>query len=577
MKVVRFGIGLTLLSQGILGYGVATHSVEGADLLWNAFRFRSNFNAPLNADFGWAAEENEAPALTYDKPFRIRIQVTALKSPPEGHILGLEYRWGKHDWMPVGFSDFPYPGYASPILSVVSTQAYAHGEETEQRLGSPEVNFEEGAGLNGRSLTPVWRGQGETFEWEWPLVIRRFSDGPTFGEDGTVFYLRVVDATGRPLSNLGPIPLSLTAPSGHLGGTFVETPGRLGPYQGEKGDLYFFMEPSETDNRLMAVKSSDFGRSWREVDGSGRPMADDLEGVASVRTGSTIHLIHQVSEAVFYHAFEIGSSQTGSGSWLVDSQSIAMHEAPPTQATGITARSDGSLVAVYCGARRLYLQVRSPDGNWGPALELDTDQTPSLSGPVLVSGKDDAVTLAYTGRDGRGFIRHVFPDGNLGERVVFSAKLGTLDAENGAILPLVPFSDSGETVVVYREQSGYLYERRFSSSGVLSDPVLVTPLTVITDAVDSEQVGADMVLHGDVIHLLFIESESRSIFHTQSGQPGVWSAPTPVVEGIQGSWVRGSVHQDTNGNPVYGFIYDAGSNGGSGFNRYFALPLGDRD
>lgn len=96
---------------------------------------------------------------------------------------------------------------------------------------------------------------------------------------------------------------------------------------------------------------------------------------------------------------------------------------------------------------------------------------------------------------------------------------------------------------------------------------------VITDAVDSEQVGADLVRHGSTLHLLFIEAQSRSILHTRSTSEGVWSEPQPIVEGIEGAWVRGSVHTDAAGNPVYGFVYDGGSQGGSGFNRYFALPL----
>ena len=98
-------------------------------------------------------------------------------------------------------------------------------------------------------------------------------------------------------------------------------------------------------------------------------------------------------------------------------------------------------------------------------------------------------------------------------------------------------------------------------------------LPIPTNAVDSEQVGADLIVHESSLHLLFIDAQSRSIFYTHASEAGNWSAPQAVVEGIQGAWVRGSVHRDAAGNPVYGFVFDAGSTGGSGFNRYFALPL----
>jgi hypothetical protein len=567
VTALLLSVGCTSPADPIAEKGISS------SLDWLAFRSRSDASAGLNADTGWAAPENAAADLLYDQPFRFRVQVRASETPPEGHLLSLQYRHQGQAWLPAGFAGFPYPDFATPVLSVISTNVYANGEETERLLGSADTEWDDGAGLNAVASTPVWRAGNDALEWEWPLVIRRFSDGPTFAEDGSVFELRVVDGYGRPLAGQAAAELRLSAPPGHLGGTFIETPGRIGPYQSEEGHLYFFMEPSETDNRFMAIKSTDFGQSWRETDAAGRPAADDLESVASVRTGNTIHLIHQVSREVFYHAFEIGGQGAGPDAWRVGSQSIATPEEPPTQFADVVARSDGSLVTLYGGATRLFLQSRSAQGIWSAPEEIDTDVEPVLSGPVMAAGPDDVITLAYTGMDGSGFIRHLHPDGSLSERQLFSASLGTTDSENGAIVPLVVLPESGTTVVLYREQSGLLYERRFSSDGQLSEPVQVAPLAVVTDAVDSEQVGADLILHGSVLHLLFIEEQSRSIFYSRSDEAGVWSQPQALIENIQGGWVRGSVHLDASGNRVYGFVYDAGSTGGSGFNRYFSLPL----
>jgi hypothetical protein len=181
--------------------------------------------------------------------------------------------------------------------------------------------------------------------------------------------------------------------------------------------------------------------------------------------------------------------------------------------------------------------------------------------------------MAYTGRDGSGFIRHLRPDNSLSERQLLSSDLGITDAENGAILPMVVLPASGTTVVLYRQQNGLLYERRFSRDEQLSAPVQVTQLPVITNAVDSEQVGADLIFHDATLHLLFIEQQSQSIFYSRSNEPGIWSQPEALVEDIQAGWVRGSVHRNASGNHVYGFVFDAGSTGGSGFNRYLSIPL----
>lgn len=85
----------------------------------------------------------------------------------------------------------------------------------------------------------------------------------------------------------------------------------------------------------------------------------------------------------------------------------------------------------------------------------------------------------------------------------------------------------------------------------------MTDRQVITDAVDSQQPGADAVLDGRTVRVLFIEPSSRSIFgvHDRGG----WQPSTPQVGNILGSWVRGNVYTRPDGKRVYGFIYDAGT------------------
>lgn len=547
-------------------------STPAPALEWLSFRVRQDASAPLNADTGWAAAENTAATLHYDQAFRLRVQVRADDVSPQGHQLGLQYQRGQGPWLPLGMAEFPYPQFATPMVSVISTTAYHHGDDTERLLGGATLDWDDGAGLSAVATTPVWRTTGDALEWEWPLVIRRFADGPLFAEDGEQFALRVVNGYGQPLPGVEPVRLSLTAAPGHLGGTFIETPARLGPYQTAAGHLLFFMEPAETDNRFMAMLSTDYGQRWTESDGAGRPMTGDLEGVASVQAGSTVHLIHQVSEAVYYHAFEMGQSAEDSGRWLITDEQITTLDEPPTQIVDVVARADGTLLTVYGGATRLFMQVRQADGQWQAPVLIDSALEPALSGPVLVMADDDRMTLAYTGRDGSGFIRHVLADGTLTERQLFSARLGTDDASNGGIAPMVVLND-GTTVLVYREQSGLLYERRFSPQGQLSAPVQVSAHAVVTDAVDSEQVGADLVLHEGRLHLLYIEEQTRDLYYTTSPAPGQWLPPRPVLQQVEAGWVRGSVHRNAAGQPVYGFVVDTGSQGGSGFNRYLALPL----
>jgi len=104
----------------------------------------------------------------------------------------------------------------------------------------------------------------------------------------------------------------------------------------------------------------------------------------------------------------------------------------------------------------------------------------------------------------------------------------------------------------------------------------VSDRTVVQNAVDSDQTGADAIADGNTVHVLFIEENSGSIFHTYSSEPGVWQPPTLEVDGIQGQWIRGTKLVQGEEGDVYGFVYDAGSNGGTGMNEYGEVPLNNR-
>ncbi len=94
---------------------------------------------------------------------------------------------------------------------------------------------------------------------------------------------------------------------------------------------------------------------------------------------------------------------------------------------------------------------------------------------------------------------------------------------------------------------------------------------MVRDAVDSQQPGADAVLDGKTVHVLFIEQSSRSIFSTHDD--GGWQPSKLRVDKILGSWIRGNVYTRPEGVKVYGYIYDAGSDGGAGMNRFGEIVL----
>lgn len=461
----------------------------------------------------------------------------------------------------------------TPLVSIMSSDSYQHGQPTEDLLQKSDETFTGGAGISFADRTPSWSGGSGQSEWEWPLVIRHFADGAITNNDGDTYEFRMANANGKALDVDSPAKITAALAPGHLGGTFVETPGRIGPWQAGNGDLYFLMEPSETYNVLMTVKSEDKGKSWQEIDGDNRPETGDLEGFSSVHSDDTIHMLHQTSNHVWYHAFRTSDHPTAPDTWSVQDERLASPVEPPTQVADIAMRSDGSIVAVYGGPEKIHFRIRSADGTWGEETVIDEEVSPNLSGPMLVRGKDDVVHLAYTGSDGTAWYRRIRPDGELTQRQRVATGLGTDSEDIGSILPLVYLPETDTLSIIYRLDTGILEERRSVEHGPFSKPARVSDHSVVQNAVDADQTGADAIADGTTVHVLYIEEDSRHIFHTSTDGDGSWSPVSLQVEDVDAQWVRGTVLDRGESGKVLGYVYDAGSNGGSGMNRYEEISL----
>ena len=476
----------------------------------------------------------------------------------------------------VEFRQFKLEGEArTPPVSIVSCEAYDNGAETKDLLAGSSIGFIPGAGISLDNKTIVWSGGMAQSEWEWPLVIRRFSDGAVTNNEGDVFEFRMADLNSKPLKyNQNPV-LSLAVPKGHIGGTFIETPGRIGPFQASNGDFYFIIEPAETDNMLMVIKSTDNGESWQEADGDNRPNEDDLEGFAAELSGHTIHMIHQQTNETWYHSFYTSDHPSNPDTWGSRDYLIATHEAPPTQVTTMAVRSDGSLVAVYGGPQKLHYRIRSAHGVWDDDETIvDPGHHLILSDPQIILGVEDEVHFVYYGNNGTAWYCKVLADGSLTPSQLISSDLKPdPDANDGSILPLVFIQENNTLVVIYQDRKGYLWEQRVTDNDPPSSPVQVSGRKVVFNAVDSEQACADAIAYGNSIHVLFAEDGTGSIFHTCTNEYNDWQPSSLLIDGINGSWIRGSLLRRKDGAPVYGFVYDAGSGGGGGMNKYAEFPL----
>ncbi len=540
-----------------------------------AFKVRSDFNAELDKNTGWSAEINQTKPQTVDTPFRIRFEVES-DTTVHRRQYSLQYRWNNSSWTYLEAHDFPYPSSASPTISIVSCEAYFMGETAEDLIHVSTQPANPGAGISLSPVTPGWwptPRDGASAEWEFALVVRRWADGPKLVKDGDKISLRLVDHLGHPLKGFIP-EFTVTIPDAHLGGTFVETPARIGPYENSNGDLYFMMEPTETDNVFMMVKSTDKGKTWFEVDAENRPEKGDLEGVGSVVDNKgVIHIVHQISEAVYHHAFAMSENSDCNDCWVVKDKLITEHEDPPTQAADIVLRPDGSLVTVFCNSDKIQYSILKPSGNWSKPIDLSHDYPFGFTNPSITSLADGTIDIAFKSIDGAGWHRQLLPDNSLTPAQQFASNLGTTEYENISILPLIYLPGKQTTVAIFRQTDKFLYLSARSNNNLWSEPVKISDKPVITNAVDSDQTGADAVAWGDKVVLSYIDKEDRNIYFSVIENFAEIPSARLLIQDIEGSWIRGNILNHQDGSGIYGIIYDAGSKGGSGYNKYFYVEM----
>jgi hypothetical protein len=556
-----------IASASLLFLTISNFASTQGDVL-SDYRFRSQFELPLNADSGWAAKVNQPAKIPVDQPYRLRLQIVSREDRDFLRHYVLWYRLNEDRWQPVLDADFPYPAYASPIVSLVSPP-YPEGTKTEDLLAQGEM--EHGEDGTGQSIAPVSTRAGEcgvATEWEFPLVVRYFADGPICLNHGDSIQFRLRHLHGDFLPSAVSPKLTVVVPEGHLGGTFVETPGRIGPWASDRGDLYFIMEPTETDNRFMIVKSNDRGKTWREVDGGNRPPARDLEAVDAIRIGNLLHIIH-MEDVIWYHSFQMSSEENPFEGWISQSELIGEPAKPPVQSVGLEILGDGTLLAIHADGPHITIRGRDPEGSWPIFSRMESSTR--FSGIQAVRA-GPSVYIVYTEGNGKAWLQRIQANGQAGQRWLLSASIGTSEADVGSILTPVFIPGRNQIALVYREQEGNLSERRFDlATDYLSEPRIIVSDPVVQNAVDSDQTGADLVLEDDLLHLFYIPEKGRGLFHKQSNGTGKWSEPKLLVDEIEASWVRASTIESGN----IGVIYDAGSLGGSGMNRYLEVRGND--
>lgn len=546
------------------------------------FRIRSGDDYGLNVDNGWAAAENTDAAVGTGLPFRIRFKVRETNGSGTTNSFKLQVNRNAGGWNDVDV----LAGVTNRAAQAVVSGQFNDGDATNVELLSSTVGNVDGEGYEdntGSSFTLT----SEEMELEWCLLLMGFHQGFLQNVAGNTLDFRVVLSDGAVFTGSYTNPtVTVAETDGYIGGAYPETPHRLGPYIDGNGNIYAVVEcvdqPTGQGDVPMMIKSTDGGRTWREMDGVNRPTSIDFEGAEVAEDGDSLMLLHNRGTTVYYHRFRMSDHATNPDTWEITDETIAGPASFTTQYGSIHKRSDTTIVGFYVdGAAPPRCRYKIRNGTWGGENTVDSEGGVDFCTPASVLAASDLIHVFYKD-DTNGIIYHRTLNSSdvlSGRDIVVTGLPTGSGSDNCPMAAPVYYDDGGVEVVMLLYQktltNGIVYSRAYRDN-VIQVEASASDNYVQADDGQSDQVQAHIAVQGKTVHLLYSQETVRDIYHSTNEDEGGWDTDVEERDAVTCNWMQSNVitHSPANGgSTVLAYLWDDGSGGGTGRIWYHELDL----
>lgn len=373
---------------------------------------------------------------------------------------------------------------------------------------------------------------------------------------------------------------------GALNGVMPEGHGHIGPYVDSNGNMYTVIEDFlDNGNEPMAMKSTNGGATWSEIDAANRTSTGDLEGSWAIQVGTRIYFAWQKSSGgIYMAAFNTSDATSNPDKWAVVRETIhAPSSKPNDQWVSISPLSNGDIWAFYSTEKtssqshRVGFKKRSASGAYSSQMILDSGRT--VSQVVAVQGANDVTHVFYKDHVNRQvYYRSLSASGALSSPVRVDST-GAHKIHSPMTNAVVHQMNGVEHVTVaWADASGYLKSSTIVG-GVPGAQQNVSGVPVTINPGSTTNLGAIAHLSADGadVHALYADAATQDIWHDKRAS-GNWGTDAEIQDNLQTQWLTG-LHTFTNrgGQRVLGYIYDTGPHGDDGgIIRYNEYVIGNQ-
>ena len=543
------------------------------------FRFRTDDSQGLNADAGWAGALDENVTVNAEAVFRMRIEVEEQDNVNAASIQWQLY-WRKNGGPWEFVLNHGYPAaLATPGLGATESAQYAQNDTTSNILAGSGKTFQAGVGTETGATGTFPNVQNEHIETEFCLRIRRQYDGGR-NDAGDEFEFKLRESgTDNDLTGVSLIPkVTLAIPTGLIGGTLVESPGRVGPFKDGNGNLYYLHERAETNNIWLISKSTDGGDTWVDVDTANRPTKGDLESVDAVLENDRLYILHHQNPAVWHHIFRVSTHGTNPDTWELKDEEIENNSIPnpipSNQFAGIVRRSDGDLIAFFVfnnGTNtQIYYRIKPNAGAWGSRIQLDSEAV-NFSGVAVVRGASDKTHIVYADDAGNVYHRSLDSADTLSARESLTTTALTANSVYQPLAAPVYWDESGtEKILVsyVKAADGKVYSRIITNDGTPgTESAAASDNAVYRNGGGSHAVCYQAVNDGANVYIVYGDNTTQDIFRDVNLDEAGWGTDVELLDAKTCDNITANLFTHSAGNggaKVLGYVYENGTDGYTG-------------
>ena len=129
-------------------------------------------------------------------------------------------------------------------------------------------------------------------------------------------------------------------------------------------------------------------------------------------------------------------------------------------------------------------------------------------------------------------------------------------------------------MVAYRRTDpGGVFTKVITNDGAPGSEATAGDNNAEQSAGGSHQLVADLVVDGKKAILFYSEETAQDLWRDENDDEGGWGTDVEEKDAVTADWIRGSVFNRADGTTVYGYVWDNGSAGGTGWIYYDELVL----